>query len=272
MARRKLGLHKKITAIFDGAPIPKKDGAELSGMPAPGGTSYVPPIPHARPVQTRPTPGPLQPTPAPEPQQPAPAPKPQPPAPAPKPPPPAWSLPKAVVPKRSKVNVIIRAFKKIIGQQVENKFFALKPGVSTTRQKIMAILIPVLFIILIFIIIRIFSAYSPKIAEPANFELINAAAGSNNEIDWQIPELYPAVLRDPMQFGSIAAAQEQTNELIVKGILHSEDNPAVVIGAEIMREGDEVLGATIVKINKDNVEFEKDGKRWMQKVSVKNSR
>ena len=151
-------------------------------------------------------------------------------------------------------------------EQIKNKLLAPKLGVSATRQKTMVILVPVLFIVLIFVFIRVFSTPSRAVATTAKLEPIDAVASSNSKIDWQIPALYPATLRDPMQFSSVTTAETGTGGLVVKGIIYSEDKPAVVIGTEIVRQGDKVLGATIVKINENSVEFEMNGKKWTQKV------
>ena len=129
----------------------------------------------------------------------------------------------------------------------------------------MVILVPVLLIALIFVFTRVLSSSSPQITKAQSFDQANAAAASN-KIDWQIPEPYPATLRDPMQFGSVTTTQDGTGKLIVKGIVYSENNPSAVIGNQIVHEGEKVLGATIVKINKDGVEFEMNGKKWTQKV------
>ena len=40
-----------------------------------------------------------------------------------------------------------------------------------------------------------------------------------------------------------------------------------MIGANLVQEGQQVAGATVVKIEKDSVEFEMDGQRWKQMVS-----
>lgn len=95
---------------------------------------------------------------------------------------------------------------------------------------------------------------------------VNATVAGSSKIDGQVPASRLTMLRNPMQFGSATPAQEETGKLIVKGILYSEDNPSVVIGTKIMREGDEVSGAAIVKINRDSVEFEMDGRRWTEEV------
>ena len=66
--------------------------------------------------------------------------------------------------------------------------------------------------------------------------------------------------------------QEQTVEIwpaemgIVTGILFSEENPSAVVDKNIVHEGDSVHGVKVVKIYKEEVEFEKAGKRWVQKV------
>ena len=39
-----------------------------------------------------------------------------------------------------------------------------------------------------------------------------------------------------------------------------------MIGSAFVREGDTIDGVTVFKIYDDRVEFEKDGKRWTQKV------
>jgi len=248
MPKNKAGLHKGISSIFDGVPIPKNKGvSQPPHAPAPDFSHYTSPKPPAAPAtSTAPPPKAEQPT--------------QPP-------------PKAAPSKKSKADTIIKttsskpAWKKT-WQQIESRLFAPKEGVSTARQKTMAILIPVLFIVLIFVFIRVFSVPSPKTTGAGQIGPTNArsVAGSGNEIDWQIPATYPATLRDPMQFGSVTTAQAGTGRLIVKGIVYSEDNPSAVIGNQILRVGDRISGATVVKINKDSVEFEIDGKRWTQKV------
>lgn len=49
-------------------------------------------------------------------------------------------------------------------------------------------------------------------------------------------------------------------------IVGTEDNHSALIGTKLVREGDIIDGVTVVKIHKEEVEFEKDGKRWTQKI------
>ncbi len=54
---------------------------------------------------------------------------------------------------------------------------------------------------------------------------------------------------------------------IVFNIFYSKDNPSAVIRGQTVHEGDKIDDITIVKIHKDKVEFEKNGKRWTQEPS-----
>jgi hypothetical protein len=150
-------------------------------------------------------------------------------------------------------------------EQIKNKLFATKPGVNATRQRVMVILAPVLFIALIFVFIRVFSTPSQKITGSGTSGPVKAAACPDSKVDWQVPNPYPTTLRDPMQFG-LATSQTGTGGLIVKGIVYSEDNPSAVIGDQIVHQGDKILDVTITKINENNVEFEANSKKWMQNV------
>jgi len=242
--QRRVGLQKQVSSIFNGVPIPKDNGARQSpGAPAPERPNYAPPSHLAGTTE--------------KPQQPA----------------SGQAGPPEVAPakqKQPKANVITKTARQIPWQQtlerIKTRLFTPKPGVSPAKQKAMVILAPALFLIMIFAFTRVLSSPSPKTTKARSFGPSKAIAGSNNEIDWQIPEPYPTTLRDPMQFGSVTTTQGGTGKLIVKGIVYSKNNPSAVIGNQIVHEGEKVFGATVVKINKDSVEFEMNGKRWTQKV------
>jgi len=61
------------------------------------------------------------------------------------------------------------------------------------------------------------------------------------------------------------ASASNPGDLIVKGVVIS-DNPSAVIGNSIVHEGETIMGATVIRINQDSVEFEADGKKWTQQV------
>jgi hypothetical protein len=162
-----------------------------------------------------------------------------------------------------------------IWQQIKGKLFKEEPGVSNTRQKVMVILIPILFIIMIFMFRQVLSK-APQETEGATNDDLPAvtAVDSGGEIDWRIPEPIPMKIRDPIKPGTHAVVphtwQADSNNLemlSVRGILHSQDKPSAVIGNRIVHLNEKIDGVTVVQIDRDFVVFEKDGKRWTKKVA-----
>ena len=159
-------------------------------------------------------------------------------------------------------------------QRARDKFFVPKPDTSSTRQKATTVLIPVLAFVFIFVLRQVFWT-APQRTEGAvenDKPGVATTISTSNEIDWKIPALFPSSLRDPMKLNSSGNKQsdaEKSTEIIelnINGILHSEDNPSVLIGDRIAHEGEKISGVTIVKINEDTVEFEMNGKKWEGKV------
>jgi len=259
MLKYKAGLHKEVSAIFNGVSLPKNDGTQRpSATPAPAHQDYSAPKPPAPepPTQKPPAPSHMTPT-KPKPEQ-----------------LPLQSPPKAAPAKQPKAGTAIKAAGRQIPwqrtlEQIKSKLFAPKPGVNATRQRVMVILAPVLFIALIFVFIQVFSTPSQKITGPGTSGPVKAAAaGPDSKVDWQVPNPYPTTLRDPMQFGPVITqtGQADTSGLIVKGIVYSKNNPCAVIGDQIVHQGDKILDVVIIKINENSVEFEVNGKKWTQKV------
>jgi len=186
------------------------------------------------------------------------------------------SAPEAISAKQSRGDTTARTASAGPRRHVKGKLFVTKTGTSSTRQKAMALSVPVLVITLSVVFIRVFKGPSRGTASERQSEPANAIADLGNRIDWQIPAPYPKTLRDPMQLNSLATAKAkieipetgkpEIRRLIVKGVLYSEDNPAAVIGTQIVHEGDKISGATVVRINRDGVVLEMNGKRWTQKV------
>ena len=59
---------------------------------------------------------------------------------------------------------------------------------------------------------------------------------------------------------------------VVTGIGYAEEGSSAVICYEIVHEGDTIHGVKVVKIHRDKVEFEKNGKKWAQGVREKRNR
>jgi hypothetical protein len=279
MSERKTGLHKGVEAIFKGVRIPRGDDAQQAA-PAPApvqkAAEETSPASAAKPTG-------LPKTPAPQPPPHVPAapshmtpnkPKPQPML-QPKVQQPAQPAPKSAPSTKRTSSAALQASKKLFADKVwmpvKNKFLTPKEGVSTSRQKTMVILVPVLFVVFIVILAATLGGPSGRKSAKDQFNPSNRLSGAadGDGIAWQRPAMYPQNLRDPMRFGSISTvenAEQEPDKLVVKGILFSEDNPSAVIGDQIVHQGEKVANITIVKINSDSVEFELDGKKWTQNV------
>ncbi|MHC4154471.1 MAG: thioredoxin fold domain-containing protein [Planctomycetota bacterium] len=59
---------------------------------------------------------------------------------------------------------------------------------------------------------------------------------------------------------------EVKSDLKLSGVLYTEDNPLAVVNTEIVHEGDVIDGARVVEISRRQVEFEKSGRRWIQRL------
>jgi len=171
-------------------------------------------------------------------------------------------------------------------QRIKDKLFTPKPGTNPARQKAIVIMVPILLIVMIFLLRQVISKAPDKTkgAPNDNAPLEVANAGSGIEIDWQVPEPLPAITRDPIKLpGQSDSRTEEPNGIqnqgpnettdgteniiiSVKDIVYSADKPSAFIGSKIVYVGDTVDGATIVRIERDSVEFEKNGKRWVQKI------
>lgn len=185
-----------IFSVLDTTPPREESTAqEPAHKPEPERADYAPSQPPVPGPQTSPTPGPQQ---------------------------PSWTLAEAAQSKQHKADSAMEAshsqgLRQQMQEQTKNKLFAAKPGVSTTRQKTMMILVPILLVVLIFVLIRV--SLAPTVA----------GSGSGN--------------------------------LVVKGILYNKDNPSAIVDNQIVHEGDKISSATIIKINRDSIEFEVK-KRW----------
>jgi hypothetical protein len=245
MAKKRTGLQSQIASIFSGVPVPKKGGA---GSEAPSAPSQP-----AAPVRPQPkTP------PAPD----AALPKFQPPVePMREIPPAKVAAPRIPERKIGQVPTVPRRKKE--------RIVAPRAGVSSARQKTAVAMVVILSILLVVLLVRPFQRRpSPQaVSGTAGQARAGVSPKANVKIDWPVPQKYPENLRDPMLLSAPKELKIQTPDvLVVKGITYSEDRKFVVIGTETFREGDTVRGATIIKINPNSVEFERDGKRWIQEV------
>ncbi|MBN2018992.1 MAG: hypothetical protein JW749_02070 [Sedimentisphaerales bacterium] len=171
-----------------------------------------------------------------------------------------------VIPKQKASSPLLK-----IWARISAKFAASNAAASQNagRKKMMMLLMPVLGLVFIFVVFKLL--IKPKPVRPP---LPSAAAASgaqlafDGKIHWVLPMVYPDNLRDPTVVGAVKSPEgtDDSGRLPVKGIVFSEDNPCAVIGNRIVSIGEVVQGATVVKINKDSVEFEMGDKKWTQEV------
>ena len=253
MPKNKAGLHKQVSSIFTGIPVPTKDKADQASSAATKEpASYGPPshlsgTTMKEVLQSKLSPQKAIPT----------------------------EKPKAEEKKAAKVQKPVKikssgpsALEQAV-QRIKDRLFAPQAGVNPVRQKAMVVLVPVMFIGMVLAFLKVLGGGPGETTGPKVITPSNTIAAASSTIDWKIPDLYPTMLRDPMQFKAEitpTTTPDKNEDITVKGILYSEENPSVIIGIEILHEGDTVSGATIVKINKDSVEFEMNDKKWTQKV------
>jgi len=246
MAKRKAGLHKEVTSIFDGVPLgDKKPGSQRpapsvpqqkqQGIPKPAAVQRpsVPEIAQQTPKSTREYSAPTKPQQAERPMSQTPQPE----------------KPK-VAPTAA--NIATSTWYQKLGK-ITAKLVPASINTGNTRQKATLVLVPILFIVLIVVFITAI------------------VAASKTKIEWKIPEPYPTTLRDHMKklkavVTPTTTTPDTTGEFLVKGTIWDDENPLAIINGQILGVGEKIDGATIVEINKDNVVFEKDGKTWTQTV------
>lgn len=56
------------------------------------------------------------------------------------------------------------------------------------------------------------------------------------------------------------------NRTMVSGIIYHEENPSAIVWDRVVYEGDTIDGYKVVRIDKDEVEFVKDGKTLTKRV------
>ncbi len=162
-------------------------------------------------------------------------------------------------------------------EMAKQKILTPPEGVSKQKHMTMLCLMPVLMVITLFVFGRMFlKSGGVKGNKNNKADTVVVPVAAKTEIAWQKPQVYPENLRDPMNENSVTTAVVDVQNaevvdirstVVVRGIVYSKDNPAAVIGTEILRVGHVVEGIKIIEINPDSVTFEKDGETWTQRVA-----
>jgi hypothetical protein len=173
--------------------------------------------------------------------------------------------------------------KKAVGgfiQKFKSKLFQRESDNSRARQKIMVVMIPILFLVMVFMFRQVLSKSPQKSkATPVKEKKVTALnkSSKDGDIEWKIPAPLPVKIGNSAavnaQNPNIRSNQGKTsgNEEIgvmdVKSILFSDDKPSVVIGNKLVYLNQAINGITVCEIHKDYIVFEKDGIKWKQKIT-----
>ncbi|HNS21602.1 MAG TPA: hypothetical protein PKH24_13945 [Sedimentisphaerales bacterium] len=153
------------------------------------------------------------------------------------------------------------------------------PEDGAGRQKVMIVLIPILAVALLYLLKNPLSGSTvAKAQDTKQIPEVAPTKAPDIEIAWELPPLYQPGGRDPMRLPvpavvvtveePVVAPAQIDLDLVVTGILHSEDRPAAIIGTAVAHEGEQISGATVKKIEKNGVEFEMNGRTWKQAVGA----
>lgn len=162
-----------------------------------------------------------------------------------------------------------------LGQTMGDRFSAFWRCVGNAGRKILVVSTAVLAIVMVLVYRYSFNSTPQETKASTNVRppvLEVAAAG--NEINWQVPERLPVLMMDskeePEQKDTQNAEPEQSTEeagtMDLRSILFSIPNPSAVIGTRIVHVGDKIDDVTVVDIARGHVEFEKAGRVWRQNV------
>ena len=292
MAKRKGGLHKRISSIFDGVPLPKL--AEIKHVPPK--TDRPPVTPESSktaltnkqadltPESSAITLPSSIPTPASKPEPmltPGPASKLEPAATS-APPPKPVPTPR-IPPAQSKSKKITEELKSIVERRDGEKKMSPAIRAGTKRRKRLLMLIPILAIIFVILLVRAFPVPQEeqrKTDTPPKAKVGIKKVPQAAPIVWSRPGLYPDNLRDPM-YVPPKLAPEKTDPknkvelFVVQSILFGEmkgwtavigireNQNSPVIERYMVREGDTIFDAKVIKISADKVELERNGEHWI---------
>ncbi|UCF14865.1 MAG: hypothetical protein JSW59_15760 [Phycisphaerales bacterium] len=108
----------------------------------------------------------------------------------------------------------------------------------------------------------------PKLTEEMAEEQNPPASETDQQVGWALAH------RSEQDGGAsptlhTAAVAAPSNKGFVRGIVYSADSGSALIDETIVHTGGTIDGVRIVKVHAGGVDFEKDGRRWTQKVSEK---
>lgn len=141
---------------------------------------------------------------------------------------------------------------------------------ANRRQKTMTVLVGALSLVFVGVMAISMGGVGQKkpvslpVAAPAG--TAKAAAPQFDPKSWVFPDPLPAQMRNPLVIPQLQSLTATEDSMVVSGIVFSDKKPSVIIDGEVVLEGQVFRGVTVLKIVRGEVEFEKDGKRWTQRI------
>lgn len=148
------------------------------------------------------------------------------------------------------------------------------------RQTVMKGLVGALTVVFVIVIVVFYTPlFSNEPRSAAASDQVGASEDGQEDVEvgWKIPEALGELARNPMQRAGVGRSSEksagaddppaaQVDAIVVRGIMYSQDNPAAIVGQDLVHQGEMVFGVKVSRIFKNQVEFELDGKKWTQGV------
>jgi len=179
-------------------------------------------------------------------------------------------------------NILTETNKVGFVKKIKERIFSEESDSGGAKQKVMVVLIPVLFVVMVFMYRQVLTQ-SPQNSQGAledDSAMPPVKKVSGNDIDWKIPEVIQVKTAEPKNQNNKNVirnnivpeeiSEDDANDsglMNVKSILYSDDKPSVVINNKIVYINQEINGVIVREIHKDYIIFEKDGATWKQKVS-----
>jgi hypothetical protein len=165
-------------------------------------------------------------------------------------------------------------------QKFKGKIFHGKSNNGGAKQKIMVVMIPILFLVMVFMFRQVLSKSPQKSkAAPVKEKKVTALnkSSKDGDIEWKIPDPLPVKIGNSTAANTLnpnikdnqgkISGNEEIGVMDVKSILYSDDKPSVVIGNKLVYLNQAINGITVCEIHKDYIVFEKDGIKWNQKIA-----
>jgi len=141
------------------------------------------------------------------------------------------------------------------------------------QQKKASVLVGILSVVFgVVMFVSLGGAKGPQTATANNTQGDQAAKSRTTAKNWKTPNPLPQNMRNATSLAIAHSATQQKDSaagdgsLVVRGIVFSKNKPSAIINNQILSEGQSFNGVKLVKITKETVEFEANGKRWTQPV------